>query len=72
MISVLQLKRRLTQEELTFMTIPMVQEVTTVEPVPNEIRDVLHSYADIKLESLSKTLPPHGDINHKIELLHGV
>lgn len=68
MFSTLQLKRWLVREEPTFMAISMVEEVTTSELVPNKVRDVLHSYADIMSESLS-TLPPCWDIDHETELL---
>ena len=58
MISGIQLKRGLTREEPTFMAIPLMEEVTTEETIPTEIKDVLDSYADIMPESLPQTLPP--------------
>lgn len=58
MISTLQLKRGLTREEPTFMAISMVKEVTTVEPVLNEVRDVVYSYANIMPKKTSKDITP--------------
>ena len=66
MISVIQLKRELAQEEPTFMAIPLMEEVTTEDTIPSEIKDVLDSYADIMSESLPQTLPPRRGINHEI------
>ena len=68
-ISVIQLKRELAREKPTFMAIPLMEEITTEETVQSEIKDVLHSYADIMPESLPQTLPPHRGIDHEIELL---
>ena len=72
MISAIQLKRGLAREEPTFMAIPLMEEVTTEETIPSEIKEVLDSYADIMPESLPQTLPPCRGIDHKIELLLGV
>ena len=72
MISAIQLKRRLAREEPTFMAIPLREEVNTEETFPDEIKEVLNSYADIMPESLPQTLPPHRGIDHEIELLPGV
>ena len=69
MISAIQLKRGLAREEPTFMAIPLMEEVTTEETIPSEIKDILNSYADIMPESLPQTLPPHRGIDHDIELL---
>ena len=49
-----------------------MEEITTKETVPSEIKDVLDSYADIMPESLPQTLPPLRGINHEIELLPGI
>ena len=54
------------------MAIPLMEEVTTKEPIPSKIKDVLDSYADIMPESLPQTLPPCQGIDHEIELLPGV
>ena len=72
MISAIQLKRELTREKPTFMAIPLMEEMTTEETIPIEIKDVLDSYVDIMPESLPQTLPSRRDIDHKIELLSGV
>ena len=72
MISAIQLKRELTREEPTFMTIPLMEEMATEKTVPSEIKDVLDSYADIMPESLPQTLPPRRGIDHEIELLSGI
>ena len=72
MISAIQLKGGLTREEPTFMAIPLMEEMTTKEIVPNEIKDVLDSYANIMPESLPQTLPPRRGIDHEIERLPGV
>ena len=72
MISTIQLERGLAREEPTFMAIPLMEEVTTEETIPDEIKEVLNSYADIMLESLPQTLTPRRGIDHKIELLPGV
>ncbi|XP_023550586.1 uncharacterized protein LOC111808682 [Cucurbita pepo subsp. pepo] len=66
------LKRGLAREEPTFMAIPLIEEATTEETVPEEIKEVLDSYTDIMLESLPQTLPPRRGIDHEIELLPGV
>ena len=47
MISAIQLKRGLAREEPTFMAIPLMEEVTTEETIPSEIKEVLDNYADI-------------------------
>ncbi|XP_022975335.1 uncharacterized protein LOC111474513 [Cucurbita maxima] len=49
-----------------------MEEVTTEETIPDEIKEVLDSYADIMPESLPQTLPPRRGIDHEIELLPGV
>ena len=49
-----------------------MEEVTTDETIPSEIKDVLASYVDIMQESLPQTLPPRRSIDHEIELLPGV
>ncbi|XP_023519358.1 uncharacterized protein LOC111782791 [Cucurbita pepo subsp. pepo] len=49
-----------------------MEEVTTEETIPSEIKEVLDSYADIIPESLPQTLPPRRGIDHEIELLPGV
>ena len=49
-----------------------MEEVTTEETIPDEIKEVLNSYADIMLESLPQTLLPRRGIDHEIELLPGV
>ena len=49
-----------------------MEEMTTEETIPSEIKDVLDSYADIMAESLPQTLPPRRGNDHKIELLPGV
>ena len=72
MISAIQLKRGPAREELTFMVIPLMEEVTTEETIPSEIKNVLDSYANIMLESLPQKLPPHRGIDHEIELLLGI
>ena len=51
------------------MAIPLMEEVTTEETIPNKIKEVLNSYADIVPESLPQTLPPRRGIDHEIELL---
>ena len=50
----------------------MIEDVTTAEPIPSEVKNVLHSYVDIMPNSLPKTLHPHCGINHEIEFLLGV
>ena len=40
------------------MAIPLMEDVTTKETIPSEIKDVLDNYADIMPESLPQTLPP--------------
>ena len=72
MISAIQLKKGLAREEPTFMAIPLMEKVTTEETIPNEINEVLNSYADIMPESLPQTLPPRRGIDHEIKLLLGV
>ena len=72
MISAIQLKRGLAREEPTFMAIPLMEEVTSEETIPSEIKEVLNSYADIILGSLPQTLPPRRGVDHEIELLPGV
>ncbi|XP_022992357.1 uncharacterized protein LOC111488689 [Cucurbita maxima] len=72
MISVIQLKRGLTQDEPTFMAIPLIEEVTTEESIPSEIKEVLESYFNIMPESLPQALPPRQGIDHEIKLLPGV
>ena len=52
MISAIQLKRGLAREKPTFMATPLMEDVTTDETIPREIKDVLASYADIMPESL--------------------
>ena len=54
------------------MAISMVKDVTNTEPVPSEIKDVLHNYVDIMRDSLPKMLPSHRGIDHEIKLLLGV
>ena len=54
MIAVIQLKRGLAREEPTFMAIPLIEDVTTEETIPSEIKDVLDNYAGIMPESLYK------------------
>ena len=39
------------------MAIPLMEEVTTEETIPSEIKEVLNSYADIMPESSPQTLP---------------
>ena len=62
MISAIQLKRGLAREEPTFMAIPLMEEVTTEETVPVEIKEVLNSYADI----MQRAYPKH---YHLVEAL---
>ncbi|XP_022972955.1 uncharacterized protein LOC111471475 [Cucurbita maxima] len=69
MISAIPLKRGLAREEPTFMAIPLMEEATTEETIPNEIKEVLNSYVDIMPESLPQTLPPRRGIDHEIKLL---
>ena len=72
MISGIELKMGLAREKPTFMAIPLMEEATTEETVPNEIKKVLNSYADIMPKSLPQTLPPRRGLDHEIELLPGV
>ena len=72
MILAIQLKRGLAREEPTFMAIPLMEEVTTEETIPDEIKEVLNSYVDIMPKSLPQTLPPRRGIDHEIELLPGL
>ncbi|XP_022966524.1 uncharacterized protein LOC111466178 [Cucurbita maxima] len=72
MISAIQLKRGLAQEEPTFMAIQLMEVATTEETVPNEIKETLNIYADIMPESLPQTLPPRRGIDHEIEFIPGV
>ena len=51
------------------MAIPQMEDMTTDETIPSEIKDILASYADITPESLPQTLPPCQGIDHEIELL---
>ena len=46
-----------------------MEDMTTDETIPSEIKDILASYADITPESLPQTLPPCQGIDHEIELL---
>ncbi|XP_022930069.1 uncharacterized protein LOC111436556 [Cucurbita moschata] len=54
------------------MAIPLIEEATTEETVPEGIKEVLDSYTDIMPESLPQTLQPRRGIDDKIELLPGV
>ena len=67
MITVIQLKRGLAREKPTFVAKLLIEEVTTEETIPSEIKEVLDSYADIMPESLPQTLPPRWGIDHEIE-----
>ena len=63
MISAIQLKRGFTREKPTFMAIPLMEEMTTngtttEETIPNEIKDVLDSYADIMQRAYHKHYHP--------------
>lgn len=47
----------------------MIEDVTTAEPIPSEVKNVLHSYVDIMPNRLPKTLHPRCGIDHEIEFL---
>ena len=56
MISALQLKNGLSREELTFITIPLVDEQMKTGIVLVEI--LMNKYTDVMLVELPKSLPP--------------
>ena len=58
MISAIQSKRELAREKPTFMAIPLMEEVTTEENIPSEIKEVLNSYADIMPRAYHKHYHP--------------
>ncbi|XP_020677004.2 uncharacterized protein LOC110095705 [Dendrobium catenatum] len=45
--------------------------VTQEEPVPEEVRELLETFADVFPEDLSHQLPPLSDIQHAIDLVLG-
>ncbi|KAA0025512.1 RNA-directed DNA polymerase-like protein [Cucumis melo var. makuwa] len=53
------------------MAIPVVDEESPKELVPEAVQYVLDEYQDVMAESLPKTLPPLRGIDHEIELLPG-
>lgn len=67
MISALQLKNGLSREELTFITIPLVDEQMKTGIVLVEI--LMNKYTDVMLVELPKSLPPWRGIDHEIELV---
>ncbi|TYK25834.1 uncharacterized protein E5676_scaffold436G00420 [Cucumis melo var. makuwa] len=71
MISAMQLKKGLSQDEPTFMAIPLNSSENSGETVPKEIMRVLEKYRDVMLDSLPKSLPPRRMIDHEIELVPG-
>ncbi|KAL4030901.1 hypothetical protein IC575_009155 [Cucumis melo] len=71
MISAVQLKKGLSQDEPTFMAIPLDSSENSGETVPKEIMRVLEKYRDVMPDSLPKSLPPQRMIDHEIELVPG-
>ena len=53
------------------MAIPVVDEESPKELVPEAVQYVLDEYQDVMGESLPKTLPPRRGIENEIELLPG-
>ncbi|TYK22097.1 reverse transcriptase [Cucumis melo var. makuwa] len=71
LILAMQLKKGLSRDEPTFMTIPLNSSENSGETVPNEIVRVLEKYRDVMPDSLPKSLPPRRMIDHEIELVSG-
>ncbi|KAA0041498.1 uncharacterized protein E5676_scaffold205G001550 [Cucumis melo var. makuwa] len=69
MISARKLKKGLSQDEPTFMAIPLNSSENSGETVPKEIMRVLEKYRDVIPDSLPKSLPPRRMIDHEIKLV---
>ncbi|KAA0065948.1 Retrotransposable element Tf2 [Cucumis melo var. makuwa] len=68
-ISTIQLKKGLTQDEPTFMAIPLDLLDNLREIGPMDILCVLEKYHDVMPDSLPNSLVPQRIIDHEIELL---
>jgi hypothetical protein len=49
----------------------VVLTITTMDDLPEEVRELLDNFADIVVDDLPNSLPPIKNINHHIDLIPG-
>lgn len=71
-LSVLQFKKRLRCKEPSYVAVVVAREGESDEPTSLAVIEVLKSFDDVMLANLLRNLPPQQNIDHKLELMHGM